>query len=404
MTRMPSVSVIIPCYNYARFLECAVYSVLAQTFADWEAIIVDDGSTDDTALVVAGLNDPRIKYIFQQNRGLSAARNTGISAARADLIALLDADDYWHPDFLHKMVPLLWSFDDAAAAYCGYHVVDESGKVVRSPEAKTVRPELFYETMVCEGNWLAPAGVVFRKAAAEEVGMFDETLRALEDADLWERLSRRRPFIGLSEALVYYRRHHTNMSNDHARMISSDFQKSVKAFGPPDGSPSSWAPLKRRAFARVFRTGVSRYLADGNLPESASFYRKLLWVSPDEALSDALWVSLALAQLPWERQNRPTKADLATPVENVLSLLQALSQQHTGEPVSGWPVRRVERAAYLGLARLGLEIDDRLSFIRWFGLTTAKHPTAIFSLSYWRVVKLLIAGVIRQLSRAFKSA
>ncbi len=115
----PDVSVIIPCYNHAHYLSYALESVLAQTYNDWEAIVVDDGSTDNTAEVTAQFNDPRIRYIYQNNQGLSSARNTGIYASLAGAIALLDADDVWEADYLEKMLPTLESNPEAAAVYCG---------------------------------------------------------------------------------------------------------------------------------------------------------------------------------------------------------------------------------------------------------------------------------------------
>ncbi|MEM4724269.1 MAG: glycosyltransferase family A protein, partial [Candidatus Hadarchaeum sp.] len=104
---MSSVSVIIPCYNHGHYLPCAVNSVMAQTFADWEAIIVDDGSTDNTREVAAQFTDSRVRYIYQDNRGLAAARNTGIRAAQGEYLAFLDADDEWEPTFLEACVAAL---------------------------------------------------------------------------------------------------------------------------------------------------------------------------------------------------------------------------------------------------------------------------------------------------------
>lgn len=89
------ISIIIPCYNHAHYLPFAVQSVLAQTCAQWEAIVVDDGSTDDTRTVAARFSDPRVRYHYQENQGLSAARNAGIRIARGDYLAFLDADDEW---------------------------------------------------------------------------------------------------------------------------------------------------------------------------------------------------------------------------------------------------------------------------------------------------------------------
>lgn len=101
------VSVIIPCYNHAQYLSDAVNSVLAQTYSDWEAIIVDDGTTDSTREVAVGFTDPRTRYLYQENQGLSAARNTGICAARGEYLVFLGADDEWESAFLERCVSVL---------------------------------------------------------------------------------------------------------------------------------------------------------------------------------------------------------------------------------------------------------------------------------------------------------
>ncbi len=102
----PEVSVVIPLYNKGLYIARALNSVLAQTFQDFEVILVDDGSTDDGAEVIGGVDDPRIQLIQQENLGVSAARNRGIEAARAELVAFLDADDEWLPCFLSKIIDL----------------------------------------------------------------------------------------------------------------------------------------------------------------------------------------------------------------------------------------------------------------------------------------------------------
>src|SRR5687768_12542943 len=103
---MARVSVVIPAYNYGRFVGAAIESVLGQTFADFELVVVDDGSTDDTGDVVARYSDSRLRYIRKENAGLPAARNTGIRAGTADLVAFLDADDTWLPGKLAAQAPL----------------------------------------------------------------------------------------------------------------------------------------------------------------------------------------------------------------------------------------------------------------------------------------------------------
>ena len=103
-------------------------SLLAQSFSNWEAIIIDDGSTDETYQVAAKFVDPRIRYVYQENQGLSAARNTGLNLATTEIIALLDADDVWKENYLEMMVPVLLDQQDVVAVYCGFYFIDESGE------------------------------------------------------------------------------------------------------------------------------------------------------------------------------------------------------------------------------------------------------------------------------------
>src|SRR5947207_2069934 len=117
---MPKVSVIIPAYNRAEFLDTSVGSVLAQTFADLEVVIVDDGSGDETRKVCARLcaQDSRVRYIYQDNKGLPGARNTGIRAGRGEYIALLDSDDFWEPTKLARQLVLAEGDARIGVVYC----------------------------------------------------------------------------------------------------------------------------------------------------------------------------------------------------------------------------------------------------------------------------------------------
>lgn len=110
---IPAVSVIIPLYNKQRELPAAIRSLLSQSFADWQAVIVDDGSTDSSVDVLRRFSDPRIRLVRQANAGVAAARNRGIAEARAELVAFLDADDEWMPDYLESMIALARKYPEA---------------------------------------------------------------------------------------------------------------------------------------------------------------------------------------------------------------------------------------------------------------------------------------------------
>lgn len=181
---VPLVSVIIPTFNRARVLGRAIASVMAQTFSDYELIVVDDGSADDTGEVVSRLGG-RARFIRQDNRGVSSARNTGIRASRGDLIAFLDSDDEWLPSKLEKQVSL----------YSRGHFIchtDEiwyrDGILVRQKAIHRKQGGRFFERAL-ERCLISPSAVVISRCLLDTVGWFDEDLPAAEDYDLWLRIT-----------------------------------------------------------------------------------------------------------------------------------------------------------------------------------------------------------------------
>jgi glycosyltransferase involved in cell wall biosynthesis len=216
---LPRVSVIIPAYNAARFLPQAIDSVLAQTFGDVELLVVDDGSTDETPAVVARYDDPRVRYLrHARNRGLPAARNTGIRHARGELIAFLDADDYWLPEKLAVQVEALR--DPAVDVCCvaAFYRLPDGTVVVSRAEQLTgddlCRMLLFRAAVPGSGS-----SVIARRRCFAEVGLFDETMVALEDRDMWLRLAMRYRFAFVDVPLVSIdRRRPGSMVRDGARM------------------------------------------------------------------------------------------------------------------------------------------------------------------------------------------
>jgi glycosyltransferase involved in cell wall biosynthesis len=214
------VSTVIPAYNYARFVGRAIDSVLAQTHRDVECIVVDDGSTDDTPAVLARYGD-RIRAIRQENRGLSATRNTGIKASRGELIALLDADDEWKPEKLATQLPVLANDPDVAAVGCACDYLDIEGRSIGSgfkpsPErgAAGLRAVATRKSFVSSSS----SGAVIRRRVLDEVGLFDETLTAAEDWDMWLRIAARYAIVNLPEVLVRVHRHNTGSFRNAAKM------------------------------------------------------------------------------------------------------------------------------------------------------------------------------------------
>ncbi len=215
-----AVSVIIPAYNYAHYLPEAVASVLAQDHADLELIIVDDGSTDDTAEVCAQFTDPRVRCVRQDNAGLSAARNTGIREARHPYVAFLDADDRWEPGFLTAIFREFARLDDSFAAIATACArMDARGKPLPPPRHNFLHRGELTAAGFCLRNRPLSSSVVLRRAVFDECGGFDTSLRSSEDRDMWIRLTTRgHRFFYLAEPLAFIRRHPHNMSKNAPRM------------------------------------------------------------------------------------------------------------------------------------------------------------------------------------------
>jgi glycosyltransferase involved in cell wall biosynthesis len=212
---LPKVSVIIPTHNRADFLRGALSSVLNQTYQNFEIIVVDDASTDDTAKVVAAFNDERIRFLqHENNRGGSAARNTGILASQCDYIAFLDDDDEWLPDKLRKQIEVLVACPQEVGGVCtGCLDVDKAnGKVIRQ-RIPTKRGNISRELLIenCIGG---TSSMLLRKVCLQQVGLFDESLPRSQDYDLWIRISREFLFECIQEPLFKYHVHDKRISTD----------------------------------------------------------------------------------------------------------------------------------------------------------------------------------------------
>jgi glycosyltransferase involved in cell wall biosynthesis len=207
----PAVSVIIPTYNYARFLPQALGSALRQTFRDFEILVIDDGSTDNTADVVRPyLADPRVSYHRVANGGPSRARNLGIGRARAGLLAFLDADDVWLPAKLEKQLAVLRRDLGLGLVYSRRHFIDEEGYELDCPEPAPHRGNVLEPLLA--GNFICLTSCLIPRRVFEAVGAFDETLGQSEDYDLWLRIAERCRFAYVDEPLVGYRVGHASIS------------------------------------------------------------------------------------------------------------------------------------------------------------------------------------------------
>jgi glycosyltransferase involved in cell wall biosynthesis len=222
------VSVVVPAYNAGQTLDQTLASARGQTYSNLEIIVVDDGSTDDTAAIAARhvAADRRVSVISQANAGVAAARNVGVAASEGEFIALLDADDLWASSKIEQQLAVFAQGDPRVAlVYTWFALLDVQSRVIKlgpqiEHEGDVLDPLAYYNFI---GNGSSP---LIRRTAIEEVGGFDATLRArggqgCEDWKLYFEIAERHHFALVPEALTGYRHTHNNMSSDGLQMLRS---------------------------------------------------------------------------------------------------------------------------------------------------------------------------------------
>lgn len=198
---VPKVSVVIPSYNRANCIERAIDSVFQQKVENLEVILIDDGSTDNTREIIQNKYGDKVRYFYQENQGISGARNTGIKNARGDYIAFLDSDDYWCPDKLEKQMSLAEEHPEYGllASCCASIRTDGSFRESnRRGKSGWVLKDLF------QANFIRTSSAVIRRDCFNRVGLFDEKLKESEEYDLWLRVAAVYPVGFINEALTVY--------------------------------------------------------------------------------------------------------------------------------------------------------------------------------------------------------
>jgi glycosyltransferase involved in cell wall biosynthesis len=235
-----SVSIIITCFNHAHFLEEAVQSVLSQTHPPDELIVVDDGSTDDTAAVAARF--AMVDYVFQKNRGLAAARNTGLQRASAEYVLFLDADDILKPTAVERCLVAFEAKPEVAFVYGGFWLVDSERGFIAE---KVPRPQTDHFAALLAVNHIRMHGtVMYRTEILRLAGGFDESLPCCEDYDVYLRLAKNYPITSYEGIAAEYRQHGGNMTQNAALMLKTVL--AVLARHAPAGEAS---PEWRAAYA-----------------------------------------------------------------------------------------------------------------------------------------------------------
>lgn len=270
----PNVSVIIPTYNREILIKDAINSVLVQTFQDFEIVVIDDGSTDNTKNVVESYNDSRIKYFYQQNAGLNAARNAGIRESCGKYIAYLDSDDIWESVKLEKQVKILEKFPEIGLVYCGSSLIDENNKNIGKRPLISYKGNVFDK--IIRYNFLYNGSIVlFRRECLEKVGLFDEHTVRMTDWEFYLRFAIYYNFYGIPEYLIRYRVHNQTMTNDFKLFENSGFQIIDKTFAISD-IDKKHMKLKKTAYAMRYRYLGRRYFDNNLMFESREYFKKAI--------------------------------------------------------------------------------------------------------------------------------
>jgi len=239
----PGVSVVIPAYNYAHFLPKAIDSVLEQIYPKVEIVVVDDGSKDNTKEVAAQYGD-KIRYIYQENAGLSAARNTGTREASQPFVAYLDADDEWYPTMLSTLMTLFAHLpEDFGLVACGCDKMTIDGEIMKWKFLEDISPVVVTrEDIILKNRFVADA-VVARREIVLKAGLFDTELTSSEDRDMWIRVANHSRIYLIPEKLVKVRVHGTSMSTVATRMRTNMLKVLRKAREDKDagGGSVNWA-------------------------------------------------------------------------------------------------------------------------------------------------------------------
>jgi len=384
------VSIIVPCYNHGHYLSHAISSVLAQTFTHWEAIIVDDGSTDNTHEVAAQVADPRVHYIYQVNQGLSAARNTGIRSAVGEYLAFLDADDEWEPRFLERCVDVLSRQETVTAVVTLTRFIDESGTELPRQGGQAIRSAEFRERLI-EGGFFPPNAIVVQTDAVRQVGLFDESLTSVEDWDLWLRITDAGGIMqSISEPLARYRISTGSMSTNAGRMHANRMAVLAKQYGHPDGEPTDWPEEKRRAFAFAYRTAALGYLQQQEPDTAWCRLEKAVRTWPSLLTRLDTFYELALGDRPRGYRGDPANLDLAANGADMLRRLDGLFasaaapvKAHCGSAYGN---------AYLALGMLADQAGDWAAARRYLIHAVYNNPHLLRDQRVLRRLAKVVAG------------
>ena len=256
---MTTVSIILPTWNSTRIIRPTLESVFAQTFTDYELLIVDDGSTDNTVAYAEQIDDPRIKVFAYPNAGVggpSAGRNRGLQHATGEFVALLNHDDLWSPNKLAAQIEALRENRHAMVAYSWLDHVDLNGDYVHRGSCSVAQGDILHELLL--GNFIETgSNPLIRREAFDVVGGFDASFRIVADWEMWLRLATRFQFAVVPEVQVFFRDMPNALSANTVKMEQDALRLFEHTFSR---LPAVLQPLRRKTMANFYEYLASRTL------------------------------------------------------------------------------------------------------------------------------------------------
>ena len=331
---MLKVSVIIPTYNQSTLLSEAIKSVLSQTFTDYELIIIDDESTDNTKEIVADYqkDTDKIRYVFQKNGGPSAARNTGIKKSNGEYIAFLDHDDLWLPDKLMKQVKFLDNNMNYAMVFADVYefngnIITEEKKLREIDRRHMSGYILKYLILRC---FIPSPSVMIRKSIVKEIGYFDTRFLFSQDWDYYIRVARKHEIGFLDEVLVGYRRHSGNITNnlelhikERHRIVDSAFDRKIM--------PQSLSKYKRLSHGFICFEHGEEYVIRGSHAKARPAIIKSLYYNPLSIKTYCLLFKALLSPkfLAWLKHKKHTIMKTGKEHKGIKTAAEALKAGHS---------------------------------------------------------------------------
>jgi glycosyltransferase involved in cell wall biosynthesis len=371
MTSDPRISIILPVYNGENYIRAALESAQRQTFTDWEVCVVDDGSADGTPNILKEYaSEPRITILRQDNHGLAASRNRGLTAARGDYVAFLDVDDEWQPTYLARMCAALDNAPLAVAAFAGWQYIDEAGRRLPQWVLLTGQDVARLDNDLSWRNAILPSALIARRTAVLQAGAFDEALNACEDWDLWIRLKALGPFIGVPQVLMLYRAHADSMTENVANMERERLKVNAKYLGSLDVPLPDWPPDRRQAVGFTYFNSALSYLRQNELARGREKIQQAVQYWPGLLAQDEFYYELGCAFQPRGLRGSAQGIDLVKSAGLIRDFLFVdLTKAGADESPEHWG------QACLVLARLARNTGQRQA-ARGYALQVVRHGPA----------------------------